>query len=119
MANRNNAAQAEKKQKRLDAGSLANHFPDVTGIVVNMSYKQLGMKQPMPRTVNFVPSSYALFSIDCLSKECTDGGFDLTRVISGMVGNHKESTKGELTCEGGPAHKHSHIEYEVTIQYAH
>lgn len=119
MANRNNAAQAEKKQKRLDAGSLANHFPDVAAIVVSMSYKQLGLKQAMPRTVNFVPSSCAIFSIDCLSKDCTDGGFDLTAVISGMVRKHEKSIKGELTCEGGSTRDHSSIAYEVTIQYSH
>ncbi|HSW62948.1 MAG TPA: hypothetical protein VLH56_06545 [Dissulfurispiraceae bacterium] len=119
MNSRSNASRAEKIQRRLEAGSLANHFPDVSGIVVSMSYSQRGMKLAMPRTVNFVPSSYAIFSIDCLSKGCVDGGFDLTHVIAGMVRNRKESTKGELTCVGGPAQDHSSIAYEVAIQYAH
>lgn len=119
MTSRNNAAQAEKKLKRQEAGLMANHFPNVSGIVVSMLYRQFGMKQAMPRTVNFVPSSYAVFSIDCLSKDCTDGGFDLTTVISGMVRNHKGSIQGELTCEGGPTQNHSSIKYEVTIQYSH
>lgn len=118
MANRNTISQAEKMQKRQDAGSVSSHFPDVSSIVVSMSYKQIGLKNAMPRTVNFVPGSYAIFSIDCLSKGCTDGGFDLSRVISGMVRSHVGSTKGALTCEGGPTQDHSSIEYEVTIQYA-
>lgn len=117
MTNRNTVSLAEKRQKRLDAGSLASHFPDVSSIVVNMSYRQLGLRNVMPRTVNFVPTSYAIFSIDCLSKGCSDGGFDLSRVISGMVKNRTGSAKGELTCEGGPTHDHSSIEYEVSIQY--
>ncbi len=119
MNSRSNASRTEKIQKRLDAGSLANHFPEVAGIVVSMTYSQRGMKQAMPRTVNFVPSSCALFSIDCLSKGCTDGGFDLTQIISGMVRDHRDSVKGELTCDGGPVQEHSSIEYEVAIQYTH
>ncbi len=119
MNSRNNTSRTEKIRKRLEAGSLAKHFPEVAGIVVSMTYSQLGMKQAMPRTVHFVPSSSALFSIDCLSKGCSDGGFDLTHIIFGMVRNHRDSVKGELTCNGGPVQKHSSIEYEVAIRYTH
>jgi hypothetical protein len=36
-----------------------------------------------------------------------------------MIGSHKKSAKGDLSCEGnGPAADHSAIVYEVAIQYA-
>ena len=97
---------------------MAEHFPEVTGIVISMMYKQKGVAKALVRTINFFPESYAFFIVDCLSKECVDGGFDLTRVITEMIGNHRENTKGELGCEGsGTAAEHSTIVYEVAIQY--
>ena len=80
---------------------------------------QRGILKSVPRVVNFFPGSSALFRIDCLKKECTSGGFDLTQVITGMIKNRKEAAKGDLSCEGnGPAADHSNIAYEVAIQYA-
>jgi len=53
------------------------------------------------------------------SHERITGGFDLTQIITTMIGNHKKSAKGDLSCEGnGPAANHSAIVYEVAIQYA-
>lgn len=115
---RSHTSLAEKKQKKLDAGSLASHFPEVESIVVSMNYRQLGLKNTMPRTVQYVPGSYAVFSIDCLSKGCIEGGFDFSRVISSMVRSHADVTKGAMTCKGGPSENHSSIDYEVTIHYA-
>jgi hypothetical protein len=114
-----NAARIERQQRKLDAGSVAAQFPEVTGIVVNMIHSQRGILKSLPRVVNFFPGSSALFRIDCLKKECVSGGFDLTRVITGMINNRKEAAKGDLTCEGdGPSADHSSIAYEVAIQYS-
>ncbi|HUO78277.1 MAG TPA: hypothetical protein VMU21_11950 [Thermodesulfovibrionales bacterium] len=118
MNSRKNAARVEKLQRRVDAGFVATHFPEVASIVISMTYNQRGIAKSLPRTVNFFPDSYALFRVDCLSKECVDGGFDLTRVITGMIRNHKVAAKGDLCCEGnGSSADHSAIVYEVAIQY--
>lgn len=115
---RKNAARTERLQQRLDAGFVATQFPEVASIVVSMIYNQKGIKESLPRTVNFFPGSYAFFRVNCLSKECVDGGFDLTQVITGMVGKRKEAEKGELICEGsGSSVDHSAIVYEVSIKY--
>jgi len=115
---RKNAARVEKLQRRVDAGFVATHFPEVVSIVINMTYNQRGIAKSLPRTVNFFPGSYALFRVDCLSKDCVDGGFDLTQVITGMIRNHKVAAKGDLSCEGnGPSADHSGIVYEVAIRY--
>lgn len=115
---RKNAARTERLQQRLDAGFVAAQFPEVASIVISMIYNQKGIKESLPRTVNFFPGSYAFFTVNCLSKECVDGGFDLTQVIAGMVGKRKEAAKGELSCEGsGSSADHSAIVYEVSIKY--
>ena len=112
------AVRAERKQQKIDAGFMASVYPEVESIMINMVYRQSGIRQSLPRTVNFFPTSYALFRVDCLSKECVEGGFDFTGIINSMVGNRKVDSTGELGCEGGPAADHSAIVYEVAIQYA-
>src|SRR4030043_2442582 len=115
---RKSAARTERLQQRVDAGFVSAHFPDVDSIVINMMYSQRGIQKSLPRIVNFFPGSYALFRVDCLNKDCVDGGFDLTQVITAMIRNRREAAKGELTCEGnGPAANHSAIIYEVAIKY--
>jgi len=116
---RKNASRIERQQRRVDAGSVATQFPEVASIIINMIYNQRGIAKSLPRIVNFYPKSYALFRIDCLCRECVDGGFDLGQVITGMIRNHKEAAKGNLSCEGNdPSADHSTIVYEIAIQYA-
>ena len=116
---RKNAARVERQQRKLDAGFMVAQFPEVASIVISMMYNQKGILKSLPRVVNFFPGSYALLRIDCLNKECADGGFVLTQVITGMVRNRREAAKGDLSCEGnGPSADHSTIAYEVAIQYA-
>ncbi len=115
---RKNAARNERLHQRVEAGSVSEHFPEVKNIVVNMIYNQVGLNKALIRTVNFFPDSYAFFRVDCVNRDCADGGFDLTRVIKTMVQKRKEAAKGELNCEGnGPSAGHSAITYEVAIQY--
>jgi hypothetical protein len=116
---RKSAARTERLQQRVDAGFVSAHFPEVDSIVINMLYSQRGIQKSLPRIVNFFPGSYALFRIDCLNKDCFDGGFDLTEVITAMIRNRRGTAKGELSCEGnGSSTDHSAIVYEVTIQYS-
>ncbi len=118
MNSRKNAARTERQQRKLDAGFIAAKFPEVADVAIRMTYNQRGIQKSLSRVVNFFPGSYALFRIDCLSKECVDGGFDLTQVITGMIRNRRETTKGSLCCEGdGPTANHATILYEVAIHY--
>jgi hypothetical protein len=119
MNSKKNAARLERQQRKLDAGPMVTQFPEVKGIVINMIYSQRGILKSLPRVVNFFPGSSALFRIDCLNKGCVSGGFDLTRVITGMIRDRRKASKGDLSCEGdGPPADHSTITYEVVIQYA-
>jgi hypothetical protein len=119
MWSRNNQASMERNQRRLDSGIMSKHFPEVASIVISMMYKQKGIATPIHRVINFFPGSYAFFRLDCLSDDCVDGGFNLTHVITSMIRNHSEESKGELGCDdNGPRPDHSNIVYEVAIQYA-
>ena len=73
------AAKAEKKQQRIDAGLLSELFPKVIEISISMVYSQTGVLEPLSRTVNFFPSSYAVFNVSCLCSECIEGGFDFAK----------------------------------------
>jgi hypothetical protein len=107
----------ERRRRKTEAGFMSSLFPEVESISINMVYSQKEIMQSLPRTVNFFPTSSALFRVDCLSKECIEGGFDFTGIINSMIGNRKITSSGELGCEGGPAVDHSAIVYEVAIQY--
>lgn len=115
---RRNPVRMERAQQRIDAGTISAQFPGVASIIISMLYNQKGIKKALQRTLNFSPCSYAFFRVACLNKGCGDGGFDLTQVITTMVGNHKEAVRGELSCESDiPSVDHSAIIYNVAIQY--
>lgn len=118
MNSKKNAVRVERIQQKRDAGIVSEHYPGVAGIVIDMMYNQKGIKKALQRTVNFFPTSCALFRIDCLCKDCVDGGFDMSKVITTMIGNRKEAAKGKLNCAGnGSSEDHSTIVYEVAIKY--
>jgi hypothetical protein len=107
----------EMMQQRREAGSIATHFPEVASIDMNMTYNQKGAKSIM-RIFHFTPDSYAFFILNCLRKDCVDGGFDLTEVITTMIRNRRVGVKGALSCKGTDSSaNHSDIVYEVSIQY--
>ena len=120
-SNKHAVTMMEKKQEimqqRREAGSIATRFPEVSNIVMKMTYNQKGAKSIL-RTFHFAPDGYAFFIINCLRKDCVDGGFDLTQVINAMIKNRKVETKGTLSCKGTDSStNHSDIVYEVSIQY--
>ena len=118
MNNKKNAARTERLQQKVQAGFVSAHFPEVKSIVISMMYNQSGIGKSLPRIVNFSPDSSAFFRIDCLSKDCVDGGFDLSQVLNSMIRNRREAEKGQLSCEGnGASADHSGIAYKVVIKY--
>jgi hypothetical protein len=114
-----NAARREKTQQRLESGLISDHFPKVSSIVIDVT-NFYGKINPITvlRTLNFWPNSYAYFNIECLSKGCLDGGFDLDQVITMMIKSNKDSEEGELMCDSSNlSSDHSHIHYKVNIKY--
>jgi hypothetical protein len=123
MTQRNNyAARMDlKRQLQVAAGPVSDRFPDVDGIVIQMTYFRKGLNPIlMQRRVNVFPTTYAYFNMACMISGCTDGGFDLTPVIAGMVKEHKRLGKGSLACcgkIGDIASDHADIAYEITIEF--
>ncbi len=117
----NHLERLEKVQKKKRAAGLVSEkFPGVSGIVFRLTYYQRG-QQPalMVRTLNFVPADYAYFHMDCLREECTNGGFDLTPVVAGLVRNRKKTVKGKILCDGknsSVSRGHASIAYEISVQ---
>ncbi len=109
------------KQNRLAAGLLSERFPEVSGIVINMTYYQKGSDSVlMLRTVNVIPSDSAYFNMECMTKGCVDGGYDLTKIIAKMVKARKKVSRGKLVCCGktdSPSSDHASIDYEIGIEY--
>lgn len=109
------------KQRRLAAGLVSERFPEVSDIVIRMTYYQKAeISLMMVRTVNFWPSHYAYFNMDCMIRGCVDGGFNLTSVITSMIKNRKKSEKGKLICNGKSdtlSSDHASIDYQITVTY--
>jgi hypothetical protein len=118
MIKRKSQSSTERKQAKQDAGLVSSHYPGVERIIISMTYSQKG-SNPIHRTMNFYPESYASVRVNCLSNDCVDGGFDLTRIIISMIRNQNKKIKGKLDCDdNGSRTDHSNIAYEIAIQYS-
>jgi hypothetical protein len=114
-----NLAQMEKRKLKLESGLISEHFPEISCISIKIR-NSYGKKNPITiaRNFKFLPESQAYFNLECLNKNCLNGGFDLAGVIDAMIQSHTNSGEGELSCTGNtlPA-DHSHISYEILIDY--
>jgi hypothetical protein len=123
MVHRQNYVESieRNKQRKLAAGLISECFPEVSDIIIHMTYYHKAANPIlMNRIVNFWPSQYAYFNMDCMIKGCVDGGFDLTSVIAKMIKNHKKSEKGKLTCKGKSdtlSSDHASVTYQITVKY--
>ena len=111
-----------KKNKMLAAGLVSERYPGVSSIVFRMTYYQKTSDPVlMTRTVNFIPTDYACFHMDCMREECTNGGFDLLPVVTGLFKERKKTVKGKICCDGkneAVVAGHASIAYEVSVQSA-
>src|SRR5574340_615560 len=88
------------KEKKSAAGLVSERFPEVSGMVIQMTYIRTGSNPVlMLRTLNIFPTAYAYFNMDCMISGCTNGGFDLSPVIKEMVNKHSGMKKGTLACK--------------------
>ncbi len=109
------------KKNKLSAGLISDRFPQVSGMVIYMTYYQRVSDQVlMERTINVVPNDYAYFNMECMIKDCENGGFDLGPVIVDMIKHHKKSGKGKLVCNGKTdilPSGHASVSYAINIRY--
>ncbi len=109
------------KKHKLAAGLISDRFPKVAGIVLYMTYYQEGVNPIlMLRTVNIFPTDSAYFKMECMTKGCIEGGFNLTTPIIDLIKKRKNAGKGELTCRGKHETRSScraKISYDIKIKY--
>jgi hypothetical protein len=111
-------AKAERKQQEAEAGIVSALFPEVASVVISMTYKQMGVLEPFQRTINFFPSSYAIFMVNCLNEGCVGGGFNFGRIVTTMVRDLKNVSRGKLRCKGcGPTADFADVAYDIAIRY--
>jgi hypothetical protein len=110
-----------KKESMLASGLVSERYPEVSGIVIHMTYcKKAADQILLARTVNFFPSSYAFFNLGCMIKDCLQDGLDFTSLIANLVEKHKKSGCGKIVCDGEKdalAPDHGTISYEISIEY--
>ncbi len=111
------ATKAEKKQQKLEYGSVSTLFPKVSKITISMKYAKTGVLDPLSRMVNFTRDSAAIFKVSCLCSECPDSGFDFSKIIKTMVKDQKATAKGAISCENCPAPECADVAYTTTIKY--
>ncbi len=111
------ATKAEKKQQKIEYGSVSGLFPMISKITISMKYAKTGVLEPLSRMVNFTRDSAAIFKISCLCSECPDSGFDFSDIIKAMVKAKKATAKGAISCENCPAPECSDVTYTATIKY--
>ena len=110
------------KQRKLESGLVSECFPEVSDIVIQMTYYLKEVDEAsMIRTINFWPSRHAYFNMDCMIKDCVNGGFDLTSVIALMIKKREKAGKGEISCKGkinNRASQHARVSYKISIKYS-
>jgi hypothetical protein len=114
----NREEKALKEEQMQAEGLLSERYPEVLTIIIDMTYNRKPIHPTlMKRTMYYYPNNYAYFHWGCMAKSCTDGGYDLSRIIANMVKEHKETGTGEMDCDNS-AREHASISYEISVTYA-
>jgi len=81
---------------------LKEQYPEVTDLIVEMSFKKYDNwgSNPEPRQEKYSQESKAFFKIACPHRECVSGGFDFSSAIDELVTSHLDKLDGTMTCQG-------------------
>ena len=93
-----------RRQARLRAATLKECHPQLAKLTVDMSFRRYSGDpsdhDPDPKQELYAPESKAFFELECPHRECVDGGFDLSSVVSKMVAENETEASGMITCQG-------------------
>lgn len=88
-------------QEYLRSHLLREKYPEVTGLVIKMSFKDYDERSNhKPEQMEFSQESKAFFKIACPYYECVSGGFDFSSAIDELVTSHLDKLDGTITCQG-------------------
>jgi hypothetical protein len=63
------------------------------------------------------PHSEMYFVIDCLNRECTSIGYDLSSVVGSAIRNHETEVSGTMRCQGNEAPDHPEQSCDGSLSY--
>lgn len=63
------------------------------------------------------PQSEAYFVINCLNRECTSIGFDLSGVVGSAIRSHETEVSDEMRCQGKEAPDHPEQSCDGSLKY--
>lgn len=63
------------------------------------------------------PQSEMFFVIDCLNRECTSIGYDLSSVVGSAIRNHETEVFGTMRCQGKEAPDHPEQSCDGSLKY--
>lgn len=115
------AHEREQRQRSYLATPLISKlFPGLASLAVGFRFTDPeGKEKPQPYAQIFEPDMHAYFEFQCPLRECSGGGFDLSKVVPRF--SRKSRTAGTLTCEGRRKRSHGdtgrcalQLDYEVT-----
>ena len=89
-------------QRVNDSASLANKFPKLKSLVVDLEYFEsdgLTRNGGLRYKVN-VQHAKSLFCFTCPSGECIGGDFDLSEAVADAVAGRRKLVEGQIQCQG-------------------
>lgn len=92
----------QQSQRVNDSRTLAAVFPKLKSLIVELTYYApdgVSRSSQIKYKVN-LDNAKAVFRFDCVNKECVNGDFDLSDVLSKAVAARETSASGELRCSG-------------------
>jgi|SRR5438105_4249787 len=116
----------QQSQRALDSVSLAEKFPRLESLTVNLAYydaNDLTRNSELKYTVN-VQHAKSMFCFVCPNGECVGGDFDLSEELGKAVTERRKLAVGEKRCQGW--HRKAKLErspchillrYKLSIRY--
>jgi len=127
MAQKPYAVDLRERERRqtsyLAAPSLAALFPKLEELAVELRFVDPdGKVRPSPFTRIFVPDMQAFFEFQCPLRECSGGGFDLSREIPRALSKGATTDAAVVRCKGRrdrPSSDEKHclleLKFELTV----
>lgn len=116
----------EENQRANASPSVAEAFPMVTAMAVDLSY----FDSERPERTSQIKYRYNLehaksvWRVDCQNSECVGGDFDLSDILAEAVADRRAEVTGRLLCQGwrtrtliGSARCGKIIEYHLTLEF--
>ncbi|MDP9141433.1 MAG: hypothetical protein M3O62_11655 [Pseudomonadota bacterium] len=102
MAYKPRAIDLKLREQRLHtyqtAQTISSCFPNLKHISLGVRFT--GADRLSPYKQIYTGDMQAYFHMQCPSKECEGGGFDLTKAITGAAKSRSRSASGDLQCSG-------------------